>query len=50
MHVIDSLFQMSESAANCGGNRHVDVRWSIEVECGRKAAGEWAVAAGATAE
>ena len=26
MHVVDGLFQMSESAANCGGNRRIDVR------------------------
>ena len=30
VHVIDSLFQMRESAANCGGNRHVDVRCGIQ--------------------
>ena len=29
MHVINSLFQMRESAANCGGDRHVDVRCCI---------------------
>ena len=25
MHVVDGLFQMSESAANSGGDRHIEV-------------------------
>ena len=29
VHAVDGLFQMGESAANCSGDRHVDVWWCI---------------------